>query len=85
MQKDDPVPFTLLRVGGGQQKTDAQTGQAEDRGQHPEPGNHLAGERVERLGAGVAEPVDQSVTHLFQGNSQSRGGRPRRKKNTAKR
>lgn len=93
MQKNDPVTFALLRVGRREQETDAQPGDTEQGCQHPEPGNHLASQRVEALRTGVTEPVDQTMTHLcqleefelFQSHFQRRGGRPRGEKNAAER
>lgn len=65
MQEDDSIALALLRVGRREQEADAQSGDAENRGQRPEPRDQLAGKRVEGLRAGVSEPVDHSVTHRW--------------------
>ena len=62
VQKDDAIAFALLGISRGDQKTNGQTGNAEERRQRPEPGNHFAGQRIESLRAGESVPVDESCS-----------------------
>ena len=63
MQENDAVAFALLRVGGGDEEADVETSDAEDGRQRPEPRDHSAGQRIERLWPGKAVPVEQFFAH----------------------